>query len=65
MLVETEKRDDIVYFKKSEIPQFHDESPMAKGITKYQLAKILEVDRSYITRIANGTHCHRQKLRNA
>lgn len=54
MLVEADKRDDIVYFKKSEIPKFIDTALEHKGYTKYQLAKILGVDRSYVTRIANG-----------
>ena len=54
LLVEEGRSDDIVYFKKSDIPQYFDNALQKKGYTKYQVAKILGVDNSYIGRIAKG-----------
>lgn len=54
MLVEADSGDDIVYFKKSEVPKIIETGLEKKGYTKYQVAQILGVDRSYITRISTG-----------
>lgn len=54
MLVEADTGDDIVYFKKSEVPHAIAAGLEKKGYTKYQVAQILGVDRAYISRIAKG-----------
>jgi len=54
MLVEADEGEDIVYFKNSEVPRAIEEGLSKKGYTKYQVAKILGVDRGYISRIAKG-----------
>lgn len=54
MLVEADDADDIEYFKKSDIPKYIDNALVQKGYTKYQVAQILGVDKSYITRISKG-----------
>ena len=54
MLVEADNADDIVYFKKSEVPKYIEGGLEAKGLTKNQVAFILDVDRSYLTHIVKG-----------
>ena len=54
MLVEAGPQDGIVYFKQNEFPQYFDTALQNKGYTKYQVAKILGVDKAYIGRIAKG-----------
>lgn len=54
MLVEADSSFDIVYFKKADAPTFIKEGLASKGYTKYQAAKILGVDRSYLTYIEKG-----------
>jgi predicted RNase H-like HicB family nuclease/DNA-binding XRE family transcriptional regulator len=54
MLVEAGTRDNIVYFKQNEFSQYFDTALQSKGYSKYQVAKILGVDKAYIGRIAKG-----------
>ena len=54
MLVEAGSADDIVYVKRSEIPKYIEKGLSEKGFTKYQVAQILDVDRSYLTHIVKG-----------
>jgi len=54
MLVEAGTADNIIYFKQNEFSQYFDSALEKKGYTKYQVAKILGVDKAYIGRIAKG-----------
>lgn len=54
MLVEADDADDIVYVKTSDVPKYIENGLEEKGLTKNQVAFILDVDRSYITHIAKG-----------
>jgi predicted RNase H-like HicB family nuclease/DNA-binding XRE family transcriptional regulator len=54
MLVEEDTADNIVYYKKEEIPQIMGEKLAEHGFTKYKLAKVLDVSESYINLIAKG-----------
>jgi predicted RNase H-like HicB family nuclease/DNA-binding XRE family transcriptional regulator len=54
MLVEADTADNIVYFQQNEFPQYFETALQKKGYTKYQVAKILGVDKAYIGRIAKG-----------
>lgn len=54
MLVEADPSEEIVYFRRSLVPQAIRSGLERKGFTKYQVAQILGVDRSYISRIADG-----------
>ena len=54
MLVEADNADDIVHFKKSQIPKVIETGLEKKGFTRYQVAQILDVDRGYITHIIKG-----------
>ena len=54
MLVEAGPTDDIVYAKRSEISKYIEKGLAEKGFTKYQVAQILDVDRSYLTHIVKG-----------
>lgn len=52
--IELELSDDVEYFKKSKIAALIENGLSTKGYTKYQMAVILGVDRSYITHIVKG-----------
>lgn len=54
MLVEAGSADDIVYIRKSEVSKAIEKGLTEKGFTKYQVAQILDVDRSYVTKIVKG-----------
>jgi len=54
MLVEADNADDIVYIKTSEVPKYIENGLEEKGLTKGQVAFILDVDRSYLTHIVKG-----------
>lgn len=54
MLVEAGNADDIVYIRKSEVSKAIEKGLTEKGFTKYQVAQILDVDRSYVTKIVKG-----------
>lgn len=54
MLVEAGSADDIVYVKHSVVPKYIEKGLSEKGFTKYQVAQILDVDRSYLTHIVKG-----------
>lgn len=54
MLVEADTSDNIEYFKKVKIQETIDKALAEKGYTKYQVAQILGVDKSFIGRIAKG-----------
>lgn len=54
MLVEAGTADNIEYMKKNEVPKYIEKGLEEKGFTKYQMAVILDVDRSYITHIVKG-----------
>ncbi|MDR2047448.1 MAG: helix-turn-helix domain-containing protein [Clostridiales bacterium] len=54
MLIEEDTTDNIVYYKKEEIPKLIDEKLTERGYTKYKLAKVLDVNESYINLIAKG-----------
>lgn len=54
MLVEAGSADNIEYMKKNEVPKYIEKGLEEKGFTKYQVALILDVDRSYITHIVKG-----------
>lgn len=54
MLVEADNADDIVYIKKSEVPKYIANGLEERGLTKSQVAFILDVDRSYLTHIEKG-----------
>lgn len=54
MLVEADDSSDIVYFKRADAPTFIKNGLEAKGYSKYQAAKILGVDRSYLTHLEKG-----------
>ena len=54
MLVEAGSADDIVYVRKSEATKMIEKGLEEKGFTKYQVAQILAVDRSYVTHIVKG-----------
>lgn len=54
MLVEADNADDIVYIKTSEIPKKIESGLEERGLTKNQVAFILDVDRSYLTHIVKG-----------
>ena len=54
MLVEADDADDIVYIKTSEIPKKIESGLEERGLTKNQVAFILDVDRSYLTHIVKG-----------
>ena len=55
MLVEAGNADEIEYVKKSEVPMYIERGLKEKGFTKYQVAQILDVDRSYLTHIVKGS----------
>ena len=55
MLIEADTADNIVYFKKTDIPQIIKEKLTERGYTKYKLAKILDVNEGYINLITKGT----------
>ena len=52
--IELELSDDVEYFRKSKIAELIEKGLSTKGYTKYQMAVILGVDRSYITHIVKG-----------
>lgn len=54
MLVEADNADDIVYIKTSEVPRYIENGLEERGLTKNQVAFILDVDRSYLTHIVKG-----------
>lgn len=54
MLVEADNTDDVVYIQTSEVPQYIENGLEEKGLTKNQVAFILDVDRSYLTHIVKG-----------
>lgn len=54
MLVEADNADDIVYIKTSEVPKYIEKGLEERGLTKGQVAFILDVDRSYLTHIVKG-----------
>jgi antitoxin HicB len=54
MLVEANSGEDIIYFQNPVIPHKVDEGLDKRHLTKYQVAEILGVSRSYVTRIASG-----------
>ena len=54
MLVESGEADRIVYVKKSEVPHYIEAGLEERGLTKNQVAIILDVDRSYLTHIVKG-----------
>jgi len=55
MLIEEDTADNIVYYKREQIPQVINEKLAEHGYTKYKLAKVLDVSESYINLIAKGT----------
>jgi len=55
MLVEEDVTDNIVYYKQEQVPQIINEKLAERGFTKYKLAKVLDVNESYINLIAKGT----------
>ena len=54
MLVEADSRDNIEYISKTKVAKAIEKGLSNKGYTKYQMAFILGVDRSYITHIIKG-----------
>jgi predicted RNase H-like HicB family nuclease/DNA-binding XRE family transcriptional regulator len=54
MLVEADGKDDILYYKSSGVSKAFEDALAIKRYTKYQVAKILGVDKAYIGRIAKG-----------
>jgi antitoxin HicB len=54
MLVLADSGDDIVYLKNSAVPGKINEGLCKRNLTKYQVAQILGVSRSYISRISDG-----------
>ena len=54
MLVEADNGADIVYFKRSDVPQFINEGLKNKGYSKYKAAQLLGVDRSYLSYLTKG-----------
>lgn len=54
MLVDAAVLDEIEYFKQSEVPMYIERGLKEKCFTKCQVAKILDVDRSYLTHIVKG-----------
>jgi predicted RNase H-like HicB family nuclease/DNA-binding XRE family transcriptional regulator len=54
MLIEEDTTDNIVYYKKEEIPEIINKKLAEQGYTKYKLAKVLDVNESYINLIAKG-----------
>ncbi len=54
LLVQAGSGDDIVYINNSIVPQKIEEGLTKRNLTKYQVAQILGVNRSYITRISDG-----------
>ncbi|MDR2047374.1 MAG: helix-turn-helix transcriptional regulator [Clostridiales bacterium] len=54
MLVEADGKDDILYYKSSGVSRAFEDALAKKKYTKYQVAKILGVDKAYIGRIAKG-----------
>jgi predicted RNase H-like HicB family nuclease/DNA-binding XRE family transcriptional regulator len=55
MLVEEDTTDNIVYYRRGEVPQIINEKLNERGFSKYKLAKVLDVSESYINLIAKGT----------
>ena len=54
MLIEAKELNNIVYYKKTDIPNLIEKGLEKKGFSKYQASQILGVDRSYLTKIVQG-----------
>ena len=54
LLVQAGSADNIVYINNTVVPRKIEEGLSKRNLTKYQVAQILGVNRSYITRISAG-----------
>ena len=54
MLIEAGSQENITYFTQTQFSDFFNKALDKKGFTKYEVAKILGVDRAYIGRISKG-----------
>jgi predicted RNase H-like HicB family nuclease/DNA-binding XRE family transcriptional regulator len=54
MLIEADEKDDVLYYSNAKFAKSFEDALANKGYTKYQVAKILGVDKAYIGRIAKG-----------